>query len=296
MTLPALTTPTRAPTLEDRREAITQTDHSQNEMRKAQAHEVHKLRLSWGLLYPRSSTREFITWLGYGEFHSRWYGYLRAGLAREAGLDVAGLLFGTLTAYGERLEHGELPADILSGAPSKVPEKTSIRVTRETADALDATFAELSESDARLTRQDALETTVQAFAHAPPAIRRALVHSAATGENPLDALIRAVDERRDWRAWLSRQPCAVPACGVKPVELHHVRVGANDRYRTNEVLLPCCTRHHIARPGDATDAAHTGQDEWVRRHWGDYGQFWQAVALLYVRYAAESDSPQEVQG
>lgn len=289
MTL-SLTTPARTETLEERRDAVARMDNDQNEARKRQAAEVHALRLAWGLLYPRSSTRDFITWIGYGEYQGRWYGYLRAGLAHAAGLDRAGLLFGTLTAYGERLEHGELPAEILSGTPSKVPEKTSIRVTRETAEALDATFAELSEADTRLTRQDALETTVQAFAAAPAAIRRALVHSAATGENPLDALIRAVDERRDWKNWLSRQPCAV--CGVRPVELHHVRVGANDRYRTHEVLLPVCTRHHVARPGDGTDAAHTGQDAWIERHWGTPAAFWQALALLYVEYARTSDSPE----
>lgn len=281
--------PARQPTLEERREDLQRRDTTLNTERKRYAHDLHKLHLAWQLLYPKASLREFLGWYGQGVVETRLYGYLRAGYAITRGLDAPHLRLGDLSGYGERLLHGESAESILSGAAPQLPPTTTIRVTRETADALDQTFSELSASDTRLTRQDALETAVQAFAHAPAVIRRALVHAASTGENPLDALVQAVDKRRDWRGWLSQQSCMV--CGVRPVELHHVRVTANDRYRTHEVLAPICTRHHIARPGDGTDAAHTGQDEWVARHFGGYEAFWLQVALTYVKYAQETENP-----
>lgn len=287
MTAP-LTHPTPAPqqSLEQRRDALLAQDHTLAQARKGMALDAWRLRLAWGLLYPRSSTRQFVIWLGQGEYQGRWYSYLAAGLAKERGLDNPALSFGELAARGERLQAGETPEQVRT-QPAPLSGETSIRVSRETATALDQTFAELSESDTHLTRQDALETAVGAFAHAPALIRRALVHARETGENPLDALVKAVDERRNWRGWLAQQPCM--ACGVRPVELHHVRVGADDRSRTNEVLAPVCTRHHIARAGDSADAAHSGQAAWIERHFGSAETFWVKLALLYVRYAQESE-------
>lgn len=287
MSLPALTIRHPAPSIEEQRDELREMDLKLNEQRKAFARRLYSLRLAFGLLHPKASTREFIAWFGDGEVQTRLYAYLRAGLALSSGLDAPHLRLGDLSAYGDRLQAGETPESIRAGNAPALPQTTTIRVTRETADALDQTFTELSEADTRLTRQDALETAVQAFAHAPAVIRRALVHAQATGENPLDALVKAVDVRRDWRNWLSRQPCLIS--GVQSgVQLHHVRIG-NDRYRTNEVLIPLQERFHIARPGDATDAAHTGQDEWVARHFGGYEAFWLKVALLYVNFAQSQE-------
>ena len=282
-----LTHPAPRPTLtlEQRRDALTLTHEGLTAQRKALAGEVHRLRKDWDLLYPRSTRRQFILWLTQGEDDKRWYAYLEAGHALAHGLDDEHLRFGELAERGKRHLAGETPEQIRA-APAEKAETTSIRLNRETADALAVVVADVSAAD-NLTRQEQVEVAVTAFVAAPDSLRRALVHSAETGENVMDALIQAVDERRDWRAWLKRQPCLV--CGVSGMtELHHVRVG-NDRYRTNEALAPCCTRHHIARPGDSEDAAHAGQDEWVERHFGNYAAFWQAIALTYIRYAQESE-------
>lgn len=278
-----------APTLEDRRDALLAQDTHLNTTRKALAAESWRLYLAWKLLYPVASMREYIGWLGHGEVQTRWYAYLRAGLALSRGLDTPALRLGELAAMGERLLAGETVQDVQSG-PGPKPDTTTIRVSRDTAAALDATFAELSDSDTRLTRQDALETAVQSFAAAPAVIRRALVHAQQTGEHPLDALVQAVEERRDYRAWLKRQPCAVPGCGVRSgIELHHLRAMPDSRFRSAEVLLPVCARHHRAEPGhsEAAHAAH--QSDWILAHWPDEAAFWQALALTYIRYAQESE-------
>lgn len=246
--------PAEPRSLEERREQLQLHDESLTAQRKAHAREVHKLYEDWRLLYPRGTRRQFILWFCHGEYQARFYTVLEAGHAAVNGLDNEALQFGELAERGRRHLAGETIEAILN-SPAVKPETTTIRLNRETADALAEVVADVSEAD-NLTRQEQVEVAVTAFVAADPTMRRALVHAAGTGENPLDALIRAVDNRKDYRAELKRQPCA--RCGVVTLdaELHHLRFQHDERYRTHDHLTVLCRRCHTARPGDHTDSIH----------------------------------------
>lgn len=78
---------------------------------------------------------------------------------------------------------------------------------------------------------------------------------------------------------------------VRPVELHHLRAAPDVRFRSHDLLLPICTRHHVARPGDTTDAAHAAtQDDWATRWFGSPARLYATVALLYATWAEQQRS------
>ncbi|GGI86993.1 hypothetical protein [Deinococcus wulumuqiensis] len=246
--------PAQSLSLEERRDRLSLQDATLTTQRKVFARDLHKLKKDWGLLYPKGTARQFILWFCQGEYQARLYSYLDAGAAAAHGLDDEHLHFGELAERGKRLLAGESPEEIRA-APAARSETTTIRLNRETADALALVTSEMSEAD-NLTRQEQVEVAVTAFVAAGETVQRAMVRAANTGENPLDALVRAIDDRRDYRAVLKRQPCS--SCGYSgpDIELHHLRLEANERYRTHDYLTPLCGRCHTARPGDSTDSIH----------------------------------------
>ncbi len=265
-----------------------------NAARRDQAQTLYELFLDWLPLYPKSSLREFITWQGQGEYQARLYAYVFAGLALHSKLAWPELRLGDLDTMGRLIWAGKTEAEVKalyeSGGMDAVRagttsrDTTNLKIPMASAAEARQIIAGVSDSD-KLAAPEAAALIISAFGHADPVIQNALLHAERTGENPLDALITAADARRDYRLWLSGRPCAVPACGVRPVELHHLKAGQHARFRSNDVLLPLCTRHHQAQPGNTPAAHAANQDAWATTHFGSVVALWQHVALQLTEWA-----------
>ena len=275
----------QAVTLEAERDAIHAEDTRLNEQRRAQAERIQRLYLRWAMLYPQSSRREFITWVGYGEYHSRLYAYLWAGQALMSGFTDPTYRLGDLDQIGRALSDGSTPADIRQrlsdGQPARLPQRdvTTIQIPSALAGEIRAAVAQVSDSD-KLGSPEAAARIIESYAAQQPALRDALRDTSATGRSLTAALV--AQPRPDYRAELKEHGrCLI--CGVRPVELHHIRTDFDERSRSNERVIPLCTRHHAARPGDDTDSIHARPLESYR----DDAAFWRS-AFEAVADAAEA--------
>lgn len=277
--------------LEDRRDVAHQQDTNLNSARLAFADELHSLRTHWSTVNSNSSTREFIQWFCYGDYQARIYSYLRAGLARARHQWPDALRLGELADIGQVLESGLPVGDVVAvftkhgmdGVRLLKPKKDVTRIEFPTSvmPEVREIMENLSGSDGPAAERHA--AALLALGSLPDAVQRAGLAQHETGQDFTSALISAEDKGRDYRAWLATQGCAV--CGVHPVELHHLKAGSNARFRTHDVLLPLCARHHRAEPG-TTPAVHAAsQDDWATTHFGSPAALWQRVALTLTTWA-----------
>ena len=292
MTLPAYAHVQQAPvTLEAERDAIDQQDVSLNGQRREQAGRVCLLHARWHRLYPTSSLREYVTWLGHGVYQSRRYAYYYAGHALLSGFagDPEQRL-GELDQIGRALLDGdskeEIQARLAAGEKARRPQTStvSIQIPAGQAPAIRAARDAVSLSD-NLNGPEAVARVVNSYANAPEIIRDGLRGSDSTGAALIPALVDAIEVRRDYRGQLKQQGCVF--CGVKTgIELHHTKAEPGDRFRTHDRLIPVCQRHHGARPGDSTDSIHA----YTYEDMADNAQFWRR-AFIAVSDAAEATRP-----
>ncbi|KQR22907.1 hypothetical protein ASF71_06990 [Deinococcus sp. Leaf326] len=281
--------------LEDRRELIHQQVATLRRDRVALADEVARLYADWSKLYPGSSTADFIRWHEYGAatVDRSWYTYLQAGQARQH-VRLPDTRMGFWTDVHKALGGGVTPAEVqlayqLGGveavrALKPKRETTTLSIPSALAPEIREGIRAASNSDGPSAEDNA--AVLQAHFSLPASVQRAGMAQQATGQDFTSALAEAAETRRDVRAWLAEQGCIVPGCGVKPVQLHHLRVFPDVRFRTYELVIPCCQRHHIARPGDTTDAAHGAtQEAWALQWFGGLAQLFAIVALLYATWA-----------
>jgi hypothetical protein len=294
MTSPAaLVIPDARPSIEQERDAWRAEDATLNESRRTQALSLYRLYLRWSMLYPTASLREYVTWLGYGVYTARFYSYAYGGFALDRGFTEPAYRLGDLHQIGQALMVDgntvqDVRARLAAGQPARLSCKTTIpmSVPADERPAMQEAVERVSSSD-KLPAPEAHARIFRAWEAAGPVFQDALLHAEATGSNPLDALMKAVDDRRDYRSELKKQGCCV--CGVVAgVELHHVRLEADERYRTHNHLLPLCQRHHGARPGDSADSIHARTLESVK---ADAQLAW--AAFRAVSIAAEASRPEK---
>ena len=77
-----------------------------------------------------------------------------------------------------------------------------------------------------------------------------------------------------YNAWLASQPCAIPSCGIRAVELHHTAVWHDIGRKTHSLRrytpIPLCAAHHrharysihsLIRPGAEHDQDRTRRED-----------------------------------
>lgn len=283
-----------APTLEQRRADWHTEQATLDSKGRTQCLDLYRAFPAFAALYPSSSSREFLTYWNWGEFNGKLYTWFNAGVALDAGFNAESLTRGDLSVIGQTLLEGYPKTDVqtvlTAGGIDAVrlmrgkKAVTTMQIPASEGAAIRSIVEAVSQSD-NLPAPEAAARIIQAFGNTDPRVQSALLHQHDTGQNIWDAIIAAVDERKDYRAALKAQGCIV--CGVKSgIELHHVRTEADDRYRTHARMVPLCTRHHIARPGDSTDSIHA-------RPFADLVQdadFWRR-AFVSVSDAAEASRP-----
>jgi hypothetical protein len=243
----------------------------------------------WDQLY-RGSRREFIQWFNEGQFSGSHYAYLYSGQAQAAGFSAH--RSSVLAQIGQALSDGDTPADIQArldeGHPPRRPQRTvtTLQIPAVLAPQLREIVRSVSDSDT-LNGPEAAARIIQAIGNQLPPLRAALLDTEGTGRPLVDALVYAVDQRSDYRSALAQQGCLI--CQARPVQLHHMKVGHDDRNRTNTVFAALCERHHIARPGDSTDAIHAMTIDTIQ---ATYPDFWQRVAVS-LALAAEASRPEK---
>jgi hypothetical protein len=276
--------------LEDRRDVAHQQDTNLNSARLAFADELYSLLNHWRTANGNSSTREFIQWFCFGEYQARYYSYLRAGMARTRHQWPDSLRLGELADIGAVLESGRTVGDVVAmfnlsgmeGVRALKPKRdtTHFEIPTSVAPAVRDVVRSLSETDSPSAEQNA--AALLALGSLPDSLQRAALAMHETGQDLTSALISAEDKAANDHAWLSRQPCFVPQCGMPSAELHHLKLQGT-RFRTQDVLIPTCLRHHQAQPGLHSVAAHaSNQDEWIARFWPSQEAFWQSLAALYA--------------
>lgn len=296
---PALIAPAHRLTLEARRDLWHGEQGQLDDRGRAQCRALYRAFPDFLNLYPRSSLRDFLTWWGFGEFNGKFYTWFHAGFALDRGFPDT-LTRGDLAVIGQALREdgrtvAELRAALDKGGMDAVrllrgkKAVTTVQIPASEGEAVREIVAAVSQSDS-LPAPEAAARIVQAFGAQSPEVQAAMLHTHATGENVLDALIRAVDERRDYRARLKEAGCVVCGYTGPGIELHHVRTEADDRYRTHNRLVPLCPRHHGARPGDSADSIHARSFADLM----DDAAFWRA-AFVAVSDAAESVRPLDPQ-
>lgn len=277
-------------TLEERRDVRHLSRRTLNARRLYEADELYALRQDWQRANANSSTREFIQWFNFGEFQARDYSYLRAGLARARHQWPDSLRLGELADIGQVLEAGWTVGDVVAmfnldgmdGVRRLKPKRdtTHFEIPSSVADEVRDVVRQLSDSDSPSPEQNA--AALLALGSLPDSLQRAALAMHETGEDLTSALMSAEDKAANDHAWLSRQPCFVPQCGMPSAELHHLKLSGT-RFRSQDVLIPTCLRHHQAQPGLHSVAAHAAnQDEWIARFWPSQEAFWQSLAALYA--------------
>ena len=86
---------------------------------------------------------------------------------------------------------------------------------------------------------------------------------------------------RGYNAWLASQPCAVPGCGIRGVELHHAAVwpdlGRKANHLRRYTVITLCAAHHrharysvhsMIRPGGDHGADRTRREDQQLRFLG----------------------------
>ena len=297
MTLPALSAPSRLPSIEQAREAWRSEEASEyarhKEVLRSQARALWPLYIRW--IAERSggnsNRREFMRWLTAEEQPpTRLYDLLSAGAALQGGLDYD-LGISDLAVLGRALDRLTAPeiTDLLeTGGVEAVravttAQRTEGQVSVPTAElpTVRAAVQRVSESES-LAAPEALALIVQAHDALPQTIRESAIHAARTGESLEDAARVIVGKMLDPRQWLSEQRCAVPGCGMASAELHHLKLDGT-RFRSQEVLLPLCRAHHQAQPGHRSEAAHAQhQGDWIACFWPSQAAFWESLAALYA--------------
>ncbi|WP_027480560.1 hypothetical protein [Deinococcus pimensis] len=173
---------------------------------------------------------------------------------------------------------------------------TEIRVPTGEADTLARaieTARHVSPTEA-LADPEATARLARGWLALPDSLRHAALAAETTGEDVMGALIKVIDEARDYRAWLATQPCAV--CGLTGVQLHHLRLPdlpgtpglRRFRDQSNDLLLPLCAAHHQ----DARDAAHRmSQDDWSASHFERADAAYVLGARYLTAFVVERDRP-----
>lgn len=277
-------------TIEAERDALRRRDAGLDAGRKALSLDMYHLRQRWGQLYPQGSDRDFVTWF-FGEYSGTGYTYLRSGYAQAHGVPADKWRNSRLASIGHAMLDGDSYPDIVAriqaGLPARRPQRemTTLQIPSVEAPAIRAAIASVSETD-KINGPEAAARIFNGYGLAPKLLQDGLRRMDSTGAALIPALVDAVDTRKDYRGPLAQQGCLF--CGAHPVELHHIKVGYDDRNRTHAVLAPLCTRHHVARPGDHTDAIHAMTIDDIEARYPD---FWKREALA-LSNAAEASRPE----
>lgn len=282
--------------LEDRREIIHQQAATLRRDRVALADEVARLYADWGRLYPGSSMADFIRWHEHGaaDVDRSWYNYLHAGMARQRVAlpetrmgfwkDVHGALVGGVPPAEIQLAYQDGGAEAVRALKPR-RETTTLSIPTAVAEEIREGIRAASNFDGPAAETNA--SVLMAHFALPASVQRAGMAQAETGQDFTSALVEAAEVRRDVRKYLVAHGCLVPGCGVKVgIQLHHLRLFPDVRFRTYDVVIPVCPRHHIARPGDITDAVHAAtQEAWAIRWFGGLAQLLATVVLLFATWA-----------
>lgn len=294
MTQSAIIQPTF--TLEDRRAEWRDLDSAEyarrHEWKRDHARRTWPLYLQWCAAQGRTSRLQFMVWLsGEDKPPTRLYGLLSAGAALHAGLDFD-LGVTDLATLGRALDRytadelrDRLEAEGLDGIKAEITEQRQegeVKLPVSELPAVRAAIQAVSENET-LGSGEALALIVQAHAALPETVRASAIEAAKTGTVFADAARSVVERMLDPHAWLASQPCAVPGCGMPSQELHHLKL-PDTRFRTQNILLPLCARHHRAEPGHHSVAAHAQhQTDWIVRFWPSETDFWREIVQLYAR-------------
>lgn len=263
---------------------------------REQARTLWPLYLHWQMITGQSLRSVFLRWLTGEETPSMtYYQRLNAGRALASGLDF-GLPAYQLATLGRALDKQtagevqarlETPGGLEAMAAEQKRQDGTVTLPTSELPAVKHAIQLVSYSE-DLPAPEALALTVQAFAALPGTIQQAALQSARTGEALEDSARKVVKTMLDPRRWLSARLCSVPACAMPSEELHHVKLPGT-RFRSQDILLPLCLRHHGAPHGQ--QAAHANhQDDWVLTHWPSVAVFWAQIAHMYADWAFQEDS------
>jgi hypothetical protein len=292
MTLPALVSPARL-SIEDARSDWRQIDASEFARRhgwkRDQARRTWALYLRWCAETGHVSRLEYARWLtGEAAPATQLYVTLNAGRALAAGLDY-GCGVSDLSYLGRALD--TLTAPEIDAMPeaervtrcrdlvvqARTEGTVSVPVSEQAA--VSAFTQKVSDSE-RLAQPEATALVIRAFEALPETMQQAAIQSQRTGQPLEDAARLIVAQALDPRRWLSARPCAVPNCGMPSEELHHLRL-PDTRYRTQELLIGLCRRHHQAPAGQ--QSAHANhQADWIAAHWPSQEAFWRDLSAIYA--------------
>lgn len=255
----------RTATIEQRRDSWHVREEGSRAVIRAQAEELYREFDSWQRLYPKGSTRDYVTWWNYGKFNGNFYTKFYAGCALRHGFRDEGLTTGDLKVIGQEILDGKLPQELRRTldeggmdairAGRNVQHVTSLQIPSAASPQVRQLLSDVSELDGS-SAPEAAATVLLSFAGADPVIQHGLIHQFKTGEPLMDSLLKALEEKSDYRRALKALGCVF--CGYKGsgVQLHHQKVEADDRNRSFDLFVGTCERHHIARPGDSTDSVH----------------------------------------
>ena len=263
---------------------------------REQARTLWPLYLHWQMETGQGRRSVFLRWLtGEEQPSMKYYQRLNAGKALASGLDfdLPAYQLATLGRALDRQTADEVQARLETpgGLEAMVAEQRrqdgTVPLPTSELPAVKLAIQFVSDSE-DLAAPEALALTVQAFDALPPTLQRAALQSARTGEALEDAARNVVKTMLDPRQWLSARLCSVPACAMPSAELHHVKLPGT-RFRSQEILLPLCLRHHGAPHGQ--QAAHANhQDDWVLTHWPSVAAFWAQIAHMYADWAFQEES------
>lgn len=281
-------------TLEQRRDQWIGEDDAEfkrhHEFRLAQARKTWPLYLQWCTETAQTSRRLFFQWLtGESDPPTRLYTALNAGRALISGLDFDyGLT--DLALVGQALDRhtveeiSQMPDDRRIQLCKEEREQRKkdglISVPASDIKGIKEVVKQVSESET-LSEAEAFSLVVQAFSTLSPILQKATLESVKSGEPLEDGTRKALQQALNPHSWLSNQKCFVPDCNMPAEELHHLKLGSDTRFRSQDVLCPLCRRHHQASLSRGAAHEHH-QSDWIQKFWPSEAEFWMDLAALYA--------------